>query len=52
MFQLMISDLNLGIGIGFILGIIFILLLGYFLKPIESITDMEGVKIEMNGDII
>jgi len=44
MFQIVVSDLNLGIGIGFILGIIFILLLGYFLKPIETITDMEGVN--------
>ena len=41
-YEIIISDFNLGMGIGFILGVVFILLIGFYFKP-------KGEEIEIGG---
>lgn len=41
-FEIMVSDFNLGMGIGFILGVVLILLIGVYFRP-------KGEEIEIGG---
>lgn len=41
--QIVIPDFNIGLGIGFILGIVFILLIGFYFRPKDTIEQI-GVE--------